>query len=199
MGEHPRAAESAGIPVNRYRWIAMVLNGVLGGIGGAYLVLVQLGVFTENMLSGRGYIALATVILGRYTSFGVFGAALLFGRGPTPLQIRLQTIGVEISPYLLAMLPYVITLAAMLGAIGKNSQPEGAEQALCQGHALTLKKRSPRRYLPVRGFLHVGAPFAREKKLCYDGADRRERNESISHRGRDGPDVWPECTDPALL
>lgn len=62
----------------------MVLNGVLGGIGGAYLVLVQLGVFTENMLSGRGYIALATVILGRYTSFGVFGAALLFGAGQRP-------------------------------------------------------------------------------------------------------------------
>ena len=132
VGEHPRAAESAGIPVNRYRWIAMVLNGVLGGIGGAYLVLVQLGVFTENMLSGRGYIALATVILGRYTSFGVFGAALLFGAA-NALQIRLQTIGVEISPYLLAMLPYVITLAAMLGAIGKNSQPEGLSKPYVKG------------------------------------------------------------------
>ena len=62
VGEHPRAAESAGIHVNQYRWIVMIFNGVLGGIGGAYLVLVQLGVFTENMISGRGYIALATVI-----------------------------------------------------------------------------------------------------------------------------------------
>ena len=59
VGEHPRAAESAGIHVNQYRWIVMIFNGVLGGIGGAYLVLVQLGVFTENMISGRGYIALA--------------------------------------------------------------------------------------------------------------------------------------------
>ena len=70
VGEHPRAAESAGIQVKKYRWIVMVFNGILGGIGGAYLVLVQLGVFTENMISGRGYIALATVILGRYTPFG---------------------------------------------------------------------------------------------------------------------------------
>ena len=72
VGEHPRAAESAGIHVNQYRWIVMIFNGVLGGIGSAYLVLVQLGVFTENMISGRGYIALATVILGRYTPFGMF-------------------------------------------------------------------------------------------------------------------------------
>ena len=72
VGEHPRAAESAGIQVKKYRWIVMVFNGILGGIGGAYLVLVQLGVFTENMISGRGYIALATVILGRYTPFGMF-------------------------------------------------------------------------------------------------------------------------------
>ena len=124
VGEHPRAAESAGIPVNRYRWIAMVLNGVLGGIGGAYLVLVQLGVFTENMLSGRGYIALATVILGRYTSFGVFGAALLFGAA-NALQIRLQTIGVEISPYLLAMLPYVITLRPCWEPSVRTASPRG--------------------------------------------------------------------------
>ena len=87
VGEHPRAAESAGIQVKKYRWIVMVFNGILGGIGGAYLVLVQLGVFTENMISGRGYIALATVILGRYTPFGMFGAALLFGAA-NALQIR---------------------------------------------------------------------------------------------------------------
>lgn len=59
------------------------MNGILGGIGGAYLVLVQLGVFTENMISGRGYIALAAVILGRYTPVGTFGAALIFG-GASP-------------------------------------------------------------------------------------------------------------------
>ena len=123
VGEHPLAAESAGIDVKKYRWAALIVNGALGGIGGATLVLTQLGVFTENMISGRGYIALATVILGRYTPFGMFGAALLFG-GANALQIRLQTMGIGISPFILGMLPYLITLVAMLGSIGKNVRPE---------------------------------------------------------------------------
>lgn len=132
VGEHPRAAESAGIPVHRCQWIAMALNGVLGGIGGAYLVLSQLGVFTENMISGRGYIALATVILGRYTPFGMFGAALLFGAA-NALQIRLQAVGVSVSPFLLAILPYAITLLAMLGAAGRSSQPEALSKPYIRG------------------------------------------------------------------
>lgn len=132
VGENPRAAASAGVPVHQYQWISMIVNGICGGIGGAYLVLVQLGVFTENMTSGRGYIALATVILGRYTPFGMFGAALLFGAA-NALQIRLQTIGVSVSPYLLAILPYAITLVAMLGAIGKNSQPESLSKPYIKG------------------------------------------------------------------
>ena len=119
VGEHPRAAESAGIQVKKYRWIVMVFNGILGGIGGAYLVLVQLGVFT-------------TVILGRYTPFGMFGAALLFGAA-NALQIRLQTIGVSISPFLLAILPYALTLIAMLGAAGKNSEPEALSKPYVKG------------------------------------------------------------------
>lgn len=132
IGENPRAAASAGVPVHRYQWIAMLFNGMLGGIGGAYLVLVQLGVFTENMTSGRGYIALATVILGRYSPFGMFGAALLFGAA-NAMQIRLQTIGVSISPFLLAILPYAITLAAMLTAIGKNTQPDSLGKPFIKG------------------------------------------------------------------
>ncbi len=132
IGENPRAAASAGVPVHRYQWLAMVCNGVFGGIGGAYLVLVQLGVFTENMTSGRGYIALATVILGRYSPFGMFGAALLFGAA-NAMQIRLQTIGLSISPFLLNILPYAITLVAMLLAIGKNNQPEALGKPYVKG------------------------------------------------------------------
>lgn len=132
VGEHPRAAESAGIPVHRCQWIAMAANGILGGVGGAYLVLVQLGVFTENMISGRGYIALATVILGRYTPVGMFGAALLFGAA-NALQIRLQTTGISISPFLLAMLPYLITLLAMLGSAGKGGRPESLSKPYIKG------------------------------------------------------------------
>lgn len=122
IGENPRAADAAGIPVYRYQWIAILVNGMLGGIGGASLVLVQLGKFTENMTSGRGYIAMAAVILGRYTPLGMFGSALLFG-GANALQIRLQTMGVAVPTHALAMLPYVITLIALLGTAGKNSGP----------------------------------------------------------------------------
>lgn len=132
VGEHPKASEAAGIPVHKYQFIAMLFNGLLGGVGGAYLVLVQLGTFTENMTSGRGYIALAAVILGRYTPYGTFGAALLFGAA-NALQIRLQAIGVPISSNLLSMLPYVITLVALLGSVGKNSQPEGLSKPYIRG------------------------------------------------------------------
>ena len=72
IGENPRAADSAGIPVHRYQWAAVLLNGMLGGLGGAYLVLVQVGNFSENMTSGRGYIALAAVIPVSYTHLDVY-------------------------------------------------------------------------------------------------------------------------------
>lgn len=122
IGENPRAADSAGIPVYKYQWAAILVNGALGGIGGASLVLVQLGKFTENMISGRGYIAMAAVILGRYTPLGMFGSALLFG-GASAMQIRLQALGVAVPTQALAMLPYVITLLALLATAGKNSGP----------------------------------------------------------------------------
>ena len=82
---------------------------MLGGLGGAYLVLVQVGNFSENMTSGRGYIALAAVILGRYVPFGMMGAAFIFGAA-NALQIRLQAIGVPLPTQALAMLPYICLL-----------------------------------------------------------------------------------------
>ena len=123
IGENPQSADAAGISVYRYQWIAIVVNGVMGGIGGAVLVLVQLGKFSENMISGRGYIALAAVILGRYTPFGALGAAFVFG-GANALQIRLQALGVPLPTQALAMLPYVITLVTLLISIGKSNQPD---------------------------------------------------------------------------
>ena len=132
IGEHPRAADAAGIPVLKYQYIAMIVNGILGGIGGAHLVLVQLGVFSENMTSGRGYIALAAVILGRYTPIGTVGAALIFG-GANALQIRLQAVGVPLPAQALAMLPYIITLIALLGSIGRSNEPESLSKPYIRG------------------------------------------------------------------
>ena len=132
IGEHPRAADAAVIPVHKYQYIAMLVNGILGGIGGAYLVLVQLGVFSENMTSGRGYIALAAVILGRFTPVGTAGAALIFG-GANALQIRLQAVGVPLPAQALAMLPYIITLIALLGSIGRSNEPESLSKPYIRG------------------------------------------------------------------
>ena len=132
IGESPRAADAAGIPVYKYQWIAIAVNGMLGGIGGATLVLVQLGKFSENMISGRGYIALAAVILGRYTPMGMFGAALIFG-GANALQIRLQAMGVALPSQALSMLPYVITLLALLLSARKKSEPESLGVAYIRG------------------------------------------------------------------
>ncbi len=132
IGENPRSADSAGIPVHKYQYFAMLMNGILGGIGGAYLVLVQVGNFTENMTSGRGYIALAAVILGRYVPGGVMASALLFGAA-NALQIRLQAIGVPLPSQALAMLPYIITLVALMGSIGKNHEPESLAKPYIRG------------------------------------------------------------------
>ena len=111
IGENPMAADAAAIPVERCQMIACALNGALGGLGGAYLIVAQLGMFSDNMTAGRGYIALAAVILGRYCPGGVALASLLFGVA-NAAQIRLQALGSALPTQLLAMLPSVVPLCA---------------------------------------------------------------------------------------
>lgn len=89
VGEHPRAADTVGINVNRLRFINVILGGILAGLGGAFLVLESVGRFQKLMTSGRGFIALAVMIFGRWTPVGAFGAALLFGFAEA-LGVRLQ-------------------------------------------------------------------------------------------------------------
>ena len=132
IGENPASADSAGIPVFQYQYLSMALNGVLGGMGGACLVLVSVGNFSENMTSGRGYIALATVILGRFIPVGMLGAAFLFGCA-NALQIRLQAVGVPLPSQALSMLPHVITLVALLSSAGKNHAPDGLGKPYVRG------------------------------------------------------------------
>lgn len=132
IGESPYAADTAGISVYKYQYISMALNGIFGGLGGAYLILVQLGAFTENITSGRGYIALAAVILGRYSPVGMALAALVFG-GASGLQIRLQAMGVPLPAQALNMIPYIITLLALLFFVGKNKKPESLAKPYIRG------------------------------------------------------------------
>ena len=124
VGEHPRAADTVGISVYGTRYAAVILSGILAALGGAYLSIGYLGSFSENMTAGRGFIALAAVIFGNWRPFGAFGAALLFG-GSTALSFRLAQPWGNAS-VLFQALPYVLTLIAVAGVIGRATPPASA-------------------------------------------------------------------------
>jgi len=121
VGEHPRAADTVGISVYTTRYAAVTLSGILAALGGAYLSIGYLGSFSENMTAGRGFIALAAVIFGNWRPFGAFAAALLFG-GSTALSFRLAQSWGNAS-VLFQALPYVLTLIAVAGVIGRSVPP----------------------------------------------------------------------------
>jgi ABC-type uncharacterized transport system permease subunit len=124
VGEHPRAADTVGISVYGIRYASVILSGILAALGGAYLSIGYLGSFSENMTAGRGFIALAAVIFGNWRPFGAFGAALLFG-GSTALSFRLAQPWGNAS-VLFQALPYVLTLIAVAGVIGRSVPPAAA-------------------------------------------------------------------------
>jgi simple sugar transport system permease protein len=129
VGEHPRAADTVGISVFKIRYAAVIVSGILAGLGGAYLSFGFGNAFNENMTVGRGYIALAAVIFGNWRPFGAFGACLLFGFS-SALALRLQASPLLPSDIasgnLLQTLPYVLTLVALVGVIGRSRGPAAA-------------------------------------------------------------------------
>jgi len=122
VGEHPTAADTVGIRVLGIRYRNLILGGMLAGIGGAYLTIGTVGTFSKDMSSGLGYIALAAMIFGRWSPLGATAAALLFGF-TTALGNFLGSITVPISPFLLAMFPYVATIIAVAGLVGRVRAP----------------------------------------------------------------------------
>jgi ABC-type uncharacterized transport system permease subunit len=121
VGEHPRAADAVGINVYATRYAAVVVSGMLAALGGAYLSIGFLGSFNENMTAGRGFIALAALIFGNWRPFGAFGAALLFGFSQA-LAPRLAAYS-DSGAILFSALPYVLTLIAVAGVIGRSIPP----------------------------------------------------------------------------
>ena len=121
VGEHPKAADTVGISVYGVRYAAVVTSGVLAALGGAFLSIGFVGGFAENMTSGRGFIALAAVIFGKWRPGWAFAACLLFGFG-FALAIPLQR-EAGISENLISTLPYVLTLVALVGLIGRSIPP----------------------------------------------------------------------------
>jgi len=123
-GEASDLARAARVPVRALRFWATVFGGALAGIGGASLVLAQVGTFAEKMTAGRGYVAIAIVVLGRWHPAGVALAALLFGAA-TALQFLFQALGLAVPYQFFLMLPYGLTLLALAGAVGRAEAPAG--------------------------------------------------------------------------
>ena len=120
VGEHPLAASSVGVPVPRVRYLAVTLSGVLASLGGVYLALDQ-HQFTDQMTAGRGFIALAAVIFGRWDPMRA-GIACLFFAAAETLQIQLQ--GMQAIPsQFVAMIPYLLTIVALAGLVGRSVPP----------------------------------------------------------------------------
>ncbi|OUL33534.1 branched-chain amino acid ABC transporter permease [Nostoc sp. T09] len=123
VGESPKAADTAGISVQIVRYIAVVISGCLASLGGAYLTLVQVRFFAEGMSAGKGFIAIAALIFGRWHPIGGALACLLFG-ATEALQLRIQALGANIPYQFLVMLPYAIALLALVGLAGKSTPPK---------------------------------------------------------------------------
>ena len=121
VGEHPRAADTVGISVFATRYRAVTLSGVLAALGGAYLSIGFVNSFNQNMTVGRGFIALAAVIFGNWMPWGAAAATLLFGFS-TALALRLPAYS-ESAAVLFGALPYVLTLIAVAGLIGRSTPP----------------------------------------------------------------------------
>jgi simple sugar transport system permease protein len=129
IGERPDAAAAAGVRVNRIRVLAVLAGGALGGLAGGTLVLAQAGTFAENMSAGRGFIAIAIVVLGRWRPVGVALGALLFGAA-SALQFAFQAMGWDAPYQLFLVVPYLLTLAALAGAMGRARAPEALGRSL---------------------------------------------------------------------
>jgi general nucleoside transport system permease protein len=121
-GEHPLAADTAGIDVKLVRYVNVISSGALGGLGGAYFTIQQIGTFLPNITGGRGFIALAAMIFGKWTPVGAFLASLLFACADA-LGARLQYLGVRIPYQFLGMLPYLLTIVVVAGAMGRAVAP----------------------------------------------------------------------------
>lgn len=123
VGEHPRAADTVGINVNRYRYVNTSLGGMMAGLAGAFLVLEAVGQFQEGMTAGRGFISLAAMIFGNWNPFGALGAAILFGYTQA-LQNELLLAGVtQVPRQFISMLPYIVTMIAVSGFVGRVRPP----------------------------------------------------------------------------
>ncbi|NWG20281.1 MAG: ABC transporter permease [Chloroflexi bacterium] len=132
VGEHPAAADTVGIAVNRVRYINVIIGGMLAGLAGGFLTLEAVGSFERNMTNGRGFVSLAVMIFGKWTPFGAWGGSLLFGFA-NAMQSQIQFLQNQLPPWLawvsqtppqfIGMLPYLLTIAVLAGFVGRARPP----------------------------------------------------------------------------
>ena len=128
VGEVPSAAETVGISVARVRYTNLIAGGCLAGLGGAYLSLEAVGSFERMMTNGRGFVALAVMIFGRWNPIGIWGAALLFGYA-SAVQTQLQFRGwLADDPQFIGMIPYVVCIVVLAGFVGRARPPAAIGQ-----------------------------------------------------------------------
>ncbi|MCX6029225.1 MAG: ABC transporter permease [Chloroflexi bacterium] len=124
VGQNAAAADSLGVDVNRVRYFSVCLGGALAGIAGASLSISLLNLFQENMTAGMGFIAVALVYFGGWKPLGIMGGALLFST-VNSFQLWMQVLGVKIPSDVAIMLPYLLTIAALVFAVNRARQPAG--------------------------------------------------------------------------
>jgi simple sugar transport system permease protein len=132
VGEHPLAADTVGINVLKIRYFGVIMSGMFAGLGGAYLSIGALSQFTKGMSAGRGFIALAALVFGKWSPKGVICASLLFGFADA-LQTLIQQYVKIIPPQFIQMIPYLLTIGALAGVVGKAVAPAASGKAYDKG------------------------------------------------------------------
>jgi ABC-type uncharacterized transport system permease subunit len=122
VGEHPRAADTLGVDVFKVRYVNVIIAGAIAGLAGAFLTLEAVGSFERAMTNGRGFVALAVMLFGKYTPLGAWGAALFFGFA-SAMQTQLQFAGIDVPHQFIGMLPYVLTIVVLSGFVGRTRVP----------------------------------------------------------------------------